>query len=143
MALVARRTGRRRRLMSEINVVPYVDVMLVLVVILMVAVPFVVPSVVELPVVGRAGQQQTTPVRVVVRADGRISILTDRVETPIGTGELVAAVRQRQAGNADMPVVVEADANVQYRAVMAAVNELQKAGVRRVGLAVVSAPNGR
>jgi biopolymer transport protein TolR len=143
MALVARRTGRRRRLMSEINVVPYVDVMLVLVVILMVAVPFVVPSVVELPVVGRAGQQQMTPVRVVVRADGRISILADRVETPIGAGELVTAVRQRQAGNADMPVVVEADANVQYRAVMAAVNELQKAGVRRVGLAVVSAPNGR
>jgi biopolymer transport protein TolR len=143
MALVARRTGRRRRLMSEINVVPYVDVMLVLVVILMVAVPFVVPSVVELPVVGRAGQQQITPVRVVVRADGRISILTDRVETPVGAGELVTAVRQRQAGNADMPVVVEADANVQYRAVMAAVNELQKAGVRRVGLAVVSAPNGR
>jgi biopolymer transport protein TolR len=78
-----------------------------------------------------------------VRADGRLSILTDRVETPIGAGELVTAVRQRQAGNADMPVVVEADANVQYRAVMAAVNELQKAGVRRVGLAVVSAPNGR
>jgi biopolymer transport protein TolR len=143
MALVARRTGRRRRLMSEINVVPYVDVMLVLVVILMVAVPFVVPSVVELPTVDRAGQQQDTPVRVVLRADGRVSLLADGVDTPLNAGELVAAVRQRQQGRPGTPVVIEADASVQYRAVMAAVSELRRAGVERVGLAVVSGPERR
>ena len=58
MALVARRTGKRRRLMADINVVPYVDVMLVLVVILMVAAPFVNPGVVDLPTVAKAGQQK-------------------------------------------------------------------------------------
>jgi len=55
VALVARRSGRRRRMMADINVVPYVDVMLVLVVILMVAAPFVNPSIVNLPSVAKAG----------------------------------------------------------------------------------------
>jgi biopolymer transport protein TolR len=118
-------------------------VMLVLVVILMVAVPFVVPSVVELPTVDRAGQQQDTPVRVVLRADGRVSLLADGVDTPLNAGELVAAVRQRQQGRPGTPVVIEADASVQYRAVMAAVSELRRAGVERVGLAVVSGPERR
>ena len=73
MALVARRTGKRRRLMADINVVPYVDVMLVLVVILMVAAPFVNPGVVELPTVEKAGQQKGVPLRVVVRSERRRS----------------------------------------------------------------------
>src|SRR5512132_833994 len=105
MALVGRRTGRRRRMMADINVVPYVDVMLVLVVILMVAAPFVNPSLVDLPSVAKAGQQKDLPVRVIVRSDGRTSVLNkDNREQPISTGELVSAVRQRQAGNAQMPV---------------------------------------
>ena len=74
MALVARRSGKRRRLMADINVVPYVDVMLVLVVILMVAAPFVNPGIVELPTIAKAGQQKEVPVRVVVRSDGRVSL---------------------------------------------------------------------
>src|SRR5512141_514328 len=106
MALVGRRSGRRRRMMAEINVVPYVDVMLVLVVILMVAAPFVNPSIVELPSVARAGQQKDIPVRVIVRADGRTSVLdSGNREQSIAAGELVNAVRQRQGGNARMPVV--------------------------------------
>jgi biopolymer transport protein TolR len=137
MALVARRTGRRRRSMADINVVPYVDVMLVLVVILMVAAPFVNPSLVELPSVARAGQQKDLPVRVVVRADGRTSVLDkENREQPVRPGELVAAVRQRQGGNALMPVVIEADSQVKYEAVVRAMSELQKAGVERVGLSV-------
>jgi biopolymer transport protein TolR len=137
MALVARRTGRRRRSMADINVVPYVDVMLVLVVILMVAAPFVNPSLVELPSVARAGQQKDLPVRVVVRADGRTSVLDkENREQPVRPGELVAAVRQRQGGNTLMPVVIEADSQVKYEAVVRAMSELQKAGVERVGLSV-------
>jgi biopolymer transport protein TolR len=137
MALVARRTGRRRRLMADINVVPYVDVMLVLVVILMVAAPFVNPSLVELPSVARAGQQKDLPVRVVVRADGRTSVLDkDNREQPVRAGELVGAVRQRQGGNAQMPVVIEADSQVKYEAVVRVMSDLQKAGLERVGLSV-------
>jgi biopolymer transport protein TolR len=136
MALVARRTGRRRRLMADINVVPYVDVMLVLVVILMVAAPFVNPSVVDLPSVAKAGQQKEMPVRVVVRSDGRVSIIEkDKGETPVPAGQLIASVRSRQK-EPRTPVVIEADSKVQYKSVVDVMRELQKAGVERVGLSV-------
>jgi len=136
MALVARRSGKRRRLMADINVVPYVDVMLVLVVILMVAAPFVNPGVVELPTVAKAGQQKGSPVRVVVRSDGRISLLHDGVETAVQKGELSAAVRSRQKGDAKTPVVIEADSKVQYDAVIGVMSILQKEGVQSVGLSL-------
>ena len=136
MALVARRGGRRRRLMADINVVPYVDVMLVLVVILMVAAPFVNPSVVDLPSVAKAGQQRDVPVRVVVRSDGRVSILEQgKGETPVQAGQLIASVKARQR-NAGTPVVIEADAKVQYKSVVDVMRDLQKAGIERVGLSV-------
>ena len=136
MALVARRTGKRRRMMADINVVPYVDVMLVLVVILMVAAPFVNPSVVELPSVAKAGQQKEVPVRVVVRSDGRVSIIEQgKAELPVAAGQLIASVRSRQK-NAGTPVVIEADAKVQYKSVVDVMRDLQKAGIERVGLSV-------
>ena len=136
MALVARRTGKRRRMMADINVVPYVDVMLVLVVILMVAAPFVNPSVVDLPSVAKAGQQKDIPVRVVVRSDGRVSILEQgKGETTVPAGQLIASVKSRQK-NAGTPVVIEADAKVQYKSVVDVMRDLQKAGIERVGLSV-------
>jgi biopolymer transport protein TolR len=136
MALVARRTGRRRRLMADINVVPYVDVMLVLVVILMVAAPFVNPGLVELPTVAKAGQQKEIPVRVVVRDDGRVSLYDGSVETGVQKSELVSGVRQRQKGDPKVPVVIEADSKVEYKAVVGVMSDLQKAGIERVGLSV-------
>jgi biopolymer transport protein TolR len=137
MALVARRTGRRRRMMADINVVPYVDVMLVLVVILMVAAPFVNPSVVNLPSVAKAGQQKETPVRVVVRPNGRLSVFdAGSRERPVEAAQLVAAVRERQAGKPATPVVIEADGETKYEAVVKVMGELQKAGIERVGLSV-------
>ena len=136
MALVARRSGRRRRLMADINVVPYVDVMLVLVVILMVAAPFVNPGLVELPTVAKAGQQKEIPVRVVVRSDGRISLYDGARETTVQKSGLAAAVRQEQKGNQAAPVVIEADLKVEYKTVIGVMSELQKAGIERVGLSL-------
>lgn len=136
MALVARRSGRRRRLMADINVVPYVDVMLVLVVILMVAAPFVNPGVVQLPTVEKAGQQEGIPLRVVVRANGAISLLDAAGrETTVSKGQLAAAVQGR-LGNAETPVVIEGDSKVQYEAVVGVMNILKNAGIQRVGLLV-------
>ena len=136
MALVARRSGKRRRLMADINVVPYVDVMLVLVVILMVAAPFVNPGVVQLPTVEKAGQQEGIPVRVVVRANGAISVLdVGGRETTVAKGQLAAAVQGRLS-NADTPVVIEGDSKVQYEAVVGVMNILKNAGIKRVGLLV-------
>ncbi len=136
MALVARRSGRRRRLMADINVVPYVDVMLVLVVILMVAAPFVNPGLVELPTVAKAGPQKEVPVRVIVRGDGRISLYDGSRETGVQRAGLAAAVRQEQKGNPSVPVVIEADSKVEYKAVIGVMSELQKAGIDKVGLSL-------
>jgi len=124
-------------MMAEINVVPYVDVMLVLVVILMVAAPFVNPSIVNLPSVAKAGQQKGEPVRVVVRADGRVSVIdSGKREQNVAAGELVSAVRQRQGGNPQTPVVIEGDKQARYEFVMKVMSDLQKAGIERVGLLV-------
>lgn len=136
MALVARRTGKRRRMMADINVVPYVDVMLVLVVILMVAAPFVNPSVVNLPTVAKAGQQKEVPLRIVVRANGAVSILEQGRESPIPAGRLIGEVKSRMGSDANRPVVIEADAKVEYKAVVDVMRELQKAEIQRVGLSV-------
>jgi len=136
MALVARRSGKRRRLMADINVVPYVDVMLVLVVILMVAAPFVNPGVVKLPTVEKAGPQEGVPVRVVVRANGAISLLdAGGRETNVGKAQLAAAVQARLA-TAETPVVIEGDSKVQYEAIVGVMNILKNAGIQRVGLLV-------
>jgi biopolymer transport protein TolR len=137
MALVGRRTGRRRRMMADINVVPYVDVMLVLVVILMVAAPFVNPSVVDLPSVAKAGQQKGEPVRVIVRSDGRVSLIdATKREQSVAAGELVSAVRQRQRGNPQTPVVIEGDKQARYEVILKVMSELQREGIERVGLLV-------
>ena len=136
MALVARRSGRRRRLMADIIVVPDVDVMLVLVVILMVAAPFVNPGLVELPTVAKAGPQKDLPVRVIVRGDGRISLYDGSRETSVQRTGLAAAVRQEQKGNPSTPVVIEADSKVEYKAVIGVMSELQKAGIDKVGLSL-------
>ena len=136
MALVARRSGKRRRLMADINVVPYVDVMLVLVVILMVAAPFVNPGLVELPTIAKAGQQKELPVRVVVRSDGRVSLYDGSKETTVPRSGLAAAVRLEQKGNPNTPVVIEADSKVEYKTVVGVMSDLQKAGIEKYGLSL-------
>ena len=115
-----RSSNRRRGLMAEINVVPYIDVMLVLVVILMVAAPFVNPSVVE----------------VIVYPDGRMSLRSGKDMKPTDMPGLVAAVREAQAGDPKTPVVIAADKNVRYEDVVNVMKSLQAANVERVGLSL-------
>ncbi len=123
--------------MADINVVPYVDVMLVLVVILMVAAPFVNPGVVKLPTVEKAGAQEGVPLRVVVRANGALSLLeAGGRETSVSKAQLAAAVQARLATAPDTPVVIEGDSKVQYEAVIGVMNTLKNAGIQRVGLLV-------
>ncbi|HNA30161.1 MAG TPA: protein TolR [Thiobacillaceae bacterium] len=130
---------RARRAMNQINVVPYIDVMLVLLVIFMVTAPFINPTQVELPSVGKSAAAPTAPLEVVVRADGTL-LLRDR-----GNGEpgeavpetgLEAAVRARMKVRPGQPMVISADKNVRYEAVMKVMDALQSLGVGRVGLLV-------
>jgi len=141
MALLARRVaGSRRRMLADINVVPYIDVMLVLVVILMVAAPFVNPSLVNLPSVGKSSRAPDRPLEIVVRADGRVSLREGGRELAADLPGAVAAIRQRQQAQPDAalkaPVVIAADKDVRYEQVMKVMSALQKERIERVGLAV-------
>ena len=131
-----------RRLMNEINVVPYIDVMLVLLVIFMVTAPLITPGVVDLPSVGKSSVAPATPLEIVIKEDASITV-RDRDpkgavldERRIAKGELAAIVKAKQAKNADQPVVISADKNVKYEAVLEVMDELQKQAVKRVGLSV-------
>jgi biopolymer transport protein TolR len=131
---------RPRKLVNQINIVPYVDVMLVLLVIFMVTAPLVNPGVVDLPSLGKSSQPPVAPLEVVIRAD-QTMMLRERDkgrtdEHPVSLPQLVAIVRERQRTNPDVPVVIGADKNVRYEAVLKVMDELQRGNVRRVGLLV-------
>jgi biopolymer transport protein TolR len=136
---------RPRKLMNQINVVPYIDVMLVLLVIFMVTAPLVNPGVVDLPSVGKSSQPPAAPLEVLIRSDATL-LLRERdkgnsQERRVSNAELIAALKERQSRNPDQPVVIAADKEVRYEAVLKVMDELQRAGLRRIGLSVK--PAGR
>ena len=131
-----RRNSRRRGLMSEMNVVPYIDVMLVLVVILMVAAPFVNPSLINLPSVNKASKAPEKLIEVIVFPDGRMSLRVGKDLRATDAAGLVAAVREAQGSTPDLPVVIAADKEVRYEDVINVMKTLQEADVPRVGLSL-------
>ncbi len=136
--VVSRGGSRRRRSMNEINMVPFIDVMLVLLIIFMVSAPLITTGVVDLPTVGKAQQRPTSVIEVVVGQDEKLRLRVDQQDDPLPLTleRLPARVRDKQAGNADTPVVISADRNVKYESVVRVMDVLQKAGVKRVGLSV-------
>jgi biopolymer transport protein TolR len=129
--------GSRRRSMNEINMVPFIDVMLVLLIIFMVTAPLITTGVVDLPSVGRSQQRPTSVVEVIVGSDEKLRLRLDQKEPEgVALGQLAARVRARQGGDANVPVVISADRNVRYETVVRVMDTLQRAGVKRVGLSV-------
>lgn len=129
---------RARRSLSQINVVPYIDVMLVLLVIFMVASPIMQPSVVDLPSVDKADKAiSDIPLRIDIRGEGDYAV-TDKGQENRYTAEdeLIANITRQLAGNAVRPVVIAADKSVRYELVMNTMNALKRANVVRVGLLV-------
>ena len=126
-----------RRLKNEINVVPYIDVMLVLLVIFMVTAPMITPGLIELPSVGRAAEVPTEPLEVQIEENGTVS-LRKRVAgaefESIANEALVDEVRARIT--AETPVVIAADGKVPYEKVMEVMDKLRSNGVSRLGLLV-------
>jgi biopolymer transport protein TolR len=133
---------RSRRPMHEINIVPYVDVMLVLLVIFMVTAPLITPGVVDLPSVSKAANAPATVLEVVIREDKSVVLRVRDAhgalaeERRVARGELARAIRERQAKNPDRPVLIAADKDVRYEAVLNVMDELQRQQVRRIGLLV-------
>ncbi len=119
--------------------VPFIDVMLVLLIIFMVTAPLISPSMIDLPSVGRAAQQPDRIVQVIVSKEERLTVKSNKTEgagAEVNLRGVVAAVQQAQAGDATSPVVISADKSVKYETVVNVMGALQRAGVQRVGLAV-------
>ena len=132
--------GRGRRAMNEINMVPFIDVMLVLLIIFMVTAPLIT-TVIDVPTVGAGKQAADRVVYVEIERDASLALRLQGGDDASGAqrvskANLATRVKALQAGNADMPVVISAHKQVTYDVVMDAMDALQKAGVKRVGLLV-------
>ena len=137
MAQVTARHGSRRRTINEINMVPFIDVMLVLLIIFMVSAPLITTGVVDLPSVGQAKRQPDKVIEIVVGTDESLKLRVDgKDDARTSLRELAGRVSALQAGSTNTPVIIAADRNVKYEQVVKVMDTLQKAGVQRVGLAV-------
>jgi biopolymer transport protein TolR len=137
MPQVAHR-GQRRRALNEINMVPFIDVMLVLLIIFMVTAPLITPSLIDLPSVGKAAKQPDKVVQVLVAKDERLEVKSGDRTTAMNLKDIAPAVLQAQSGSppGSVAVVISADRSVKYEAVVKVMDTLQRAGVQRVGLSV-------
>lgn len=131
------RLHSRRAPMHEINVVPYVDVMLVLLVIFMVTAPLVAPGVIDLPSVDKASAPKLAPIEILI-AEDRSLTLRERdaagrivAERPIRRDEIAKVVKDPKT-----PLLIAGDRNVKYEAVLQLMDELRARGIERVGLQV-------
>ena len=127
----------KRRLMNEINVVPYIDVMLVLLVIFMITAPLISPGQIELPQIGKSLTPPVAPLEVIIKADGSLRLhdrATSGGEQKVTRTELVEAIKRKQAQNAEQAVVIAADKSVRYEEVTNVMDILQQQQVKKVGL---------
>ncbi|MES2187643.1 MAG: biopolymer transporter ExbD [Pseudomonadota bacterium] len=137
--------GRGRRTINEINMVPFIDVMLVLLIIFMVTAPLITPSKIDLPSIGKANKQPDQVIQVLVSKDEVLQVKTPDRTAPSTVDDIGNAVRvlQERSGTADnggSAVVISADRSVKYETVVKVMDKLQRAGVQRVGLSVQLAP---
>ena len=127
----------KRRLMNEINVVPYIDVMLVLLIIFMITAPLVNSGQIELPQIGKSLKPAVAPLEVIIKADKSLAIrdlALTTTERKVNRDELIAVIKKKQKKNKDQPVVIAADKNVRYEEVIKMMDILQKQKVTKVGL---------
>jgi biopolymer transport protein TolR len=141
MPAVNSRRGRGRRTISEINMVPFIDVMLVLLIIFMVTAPLITPSMIALPKVGRAPSQPQNPVQIQISKDEAVQIKIKTDSVPSNVRSVAADIARlepgvKAEGAQAVPVVISADKSIKYETVVQVMDNLQKAGVSRVGLSV-------
>jgi len=133
-AITAR--GRGRRTINEINMVPFIDVMLVLLIIFMVTAPLITPSVVNLPSIGKAARQPDQVLQIEIDRDGLLTLASGPQRSQLSLREITQAARKAQDAASDLAVVISADRNVRYESVIKVMDALQRAGIARVGLSV-------
>jgi biopolymer transport protein TolR len=132
---------RKRGTMHEINIVQYVDVMLVLLVIFMVTAPLITPGVIELPTVDKASAPRVVPLEIFVKADqGLVVRQRDNRggvvnEQSLSRAQLPGFIKSLK-NKGDLSVLIGGDKNARYESVLQVMDELRKNGVQKVGLQV-------
>jgi biopolymer transport protein TolR len=140
------RGGRTRKFKSEINVVPYIDVMLVLLVIFMVAAPLTNPNVINLPTAAKSTLPPTEYIQINVKPDEAASIAVvngksgpkqaaQPADTAANRSILMQKLRSLHDANPEFPVMISADKDSKYDDVIQVISEAKKIGINRVGLA--------
>ena len=133
---------RRRGPMHEINIVPYVDVMLVLLVIFMVTAPLITPAVIDLPTVDKASAPRVVPLEIYVKTDqglvvrqrdSRGSVVN---EQSLSRAQLPGFIKSLKNNKGELSVLIGGDKNARYESVLQVMDELRKHGVQKVGLQV-------
>ena len=132
--------GRGRRAVNDINMVPFIDVMLVLLIIFMVTAPMITPSMVDLPSVGKAAKQPDKVVQVVIQKDERLELVSDGKTDSANLNTVADSVKSLVGSSENTAVVISADRTVKYESVVKVMDSLQRAGIARVGLSVQLAP---
>jgi biopolymer transport protein TolR len=135
------RGGRGRKLKAEINVVPYIDVMLVLLVIFMVAAPLTNPGVINLPTAAKSALPPTEYIQIALRPDTSATIAvtgqngSGKEEKVSGRAMLLQRLKTLHAASPEMPVMISGDKDIKYDEVIQIISEAKKLGITRVGLA--------
>jgi len=134
---------KKRRTMNEINMVPFIDVMLVLLIIFMVTAPLIAPSVIQLPTMGQAPRQPDQVIQVIIDAEAQIEVREGKAKVATTLAQVASQVlamqdriRETQVGNPITAVVISADKSVAYEQVVNVMDALQQGGITRVGLSV-------
>lgn len=131
-------------MVAEINVVPYIDVMLVLLVIFMVTAPLLPPGAIDLPSAGQSNAKTEGFIELVIQRNGSMSVRTrntrdaEQVKDRIGKSELLETVKRLQADQ-NLPVVISAEKSIAYEKVVEAMDLLRRGGIQRVALMVKAA----
>jgi biopolymer transport protein TolR len=134
--------GRGRRTISEPNMVPFIDVMLVLLIIFMVTAPLISPSMIDLPSIGKAAKQPDVVIQIILGKNDALEMKVKENSTPVTLSSLAEKVQQAQkksstgAEVSNTAVVISADKSVKYESVVKVMDTLQRAGIARVGLSV-------
>lgn len=135
------RGGRPRKFKADINVVPYIDVMMVLLVIFMVSAPLTNPSIINLPNAAKSATPPTEYIEITLKPDSRASIRINSQKSAGSKAESVSSNGLKQKLQAlhndkpDMPVMISADKDIKYDEVIKVISEAKMLGINRVGLA--------
>ena len=129
----------RRRSINEINMVPFIDVMLVLLIIFMVTATVITPGAINVPSAGKSARAPDDYITVSVDAAGKLSSNTGKgtqMQDASGDADLTQHVKQALQTAPDMPVLIAADKNLPYQQVITVMGKLREAGAQRIALSV-------